>query len=261
MNNQLQVFSYEGNDVRTVQRGGETWWVLRDVCDVLSLTTPARVAERLEEDEVSLTHIIDALGRKQETTIVSESGLYNVILRSDKPEAKNFKRWVTHEVLPTIRRHGAYLTPAKLEEMMNDPDAWIKVLTALKEERAAKEQLQLQAAADKPKVVFADAVSVSDGTILIGELAKILKGNGIEIGQNRLFEKLRRDGYLIKRQGTDYNAPTQRAMELGLFRVKETAITHSDGHVTISKTTKVTGKGQQYFINLFLGKEVSKNDD
>ena len=261
MNNQLQVFSYEGNDVRTVQRGDETWWVLRDVCDVLSLTTPARVAERLEEDEVSLTHIIDALGRKQETTIVSESGLYNVILRSDKPEAKNFKRWVTHEVLPTIRRHGAYLTPAKLEEMMNDPDAWIKVLTALKEERAAKEQLQLQAAADKPKVVFADAVSVSDGTILIGELAKILKGNGIEIGQNRLFEKLRRDGYLIKRQGTDYNAPTQRAMELGLFRVKETAITHSDGHVTISKTTKVTGKGQQYFINLFLGKEVSKNDD
>ena len=261
MNNQLQVFSYEGNDVRTVQRGGETWWVLRDVCDVLSLTTPARVAERLEEDEVSLTHIIDALGRKQETTIVSESGLYNVILRSDKPEAKNFKRWVTHEVLPTIRRHGAYLTPAKLEEMMNDPDAWIKVLTALKEERAAKEQLQLQAAVDKPKVVFADAVAVSDGTILIGELAKILKGNGIEIGQNRLFEKLRQDGYLIKRQGTDYNAPTQRAMELGLFRVKETAITHSDGHVTISKTTKVTGKGQQYFINLFLGKEVSKNDD
>ena len=261
MNNQLQVFSYEGNDVRTVQRGDETWWVLRDVCDVLSLTTPARVAERLEEDEVSLTHIIDALGRKQETTIVSESGLYNVILRSDKPEAKNFKRWVTHEVLPTIRRHGAYLTPAKLEEMMNDPDAWIKVLTALKEERAAKEQLQLQAAADKPKVVFADAVSVSDGTILIGELAKILKGNGIEIGQNRLFEKLRQDGYLIKRQGTDYNAPTQRAMELGLFRVKETAITHSDGHVTISKTTKVTGKGQQYFINLFLGKGANKNDD
>lgn len=261
MNNQLQVFSYEGNDVRTVQRGDETWWVLRDVCEVLSLTTPARVAERLEEDEVSLTHIIDALGRNQETTIVSESGLYNVILRSDKPEAKNFKRWVTHEVLPTIRRHGAYLTPAKLEEMMNDPDAWIKVLTALKEERAAKEQLQLQAAADKPKVVFADAVSVSDGTILIGELAKILKGNGIEIGQNRLFEKLRQDGYLIKRQGTDYNAPTQRAMELGLFRVKETAITHSDGHVTISKTTKVTGKGQQYFINLFLGKGVSKNDD
>lgn len=126
-------------------------------------------------------------------------------------------------------------------------------MTALKDERAAKEQLQVEAAGNKPKVVFADAVSVSDGTILIGELAKILKGNGIEIGQNRLFERLRQDGYLIKRNGTDYNTPTQRAMELGLFRVKETAITHSDGHVTISKTTKVTGKGQQYFINLFLG--------
>ena len=136
---------------------------------------------------------------------------------------------------------------------MNDPDAWIKLLTALKEERQEKERLKLQAAEDKPKVVFADAVSVSEGTILIGELAKILKGNGIDIGQNRLFERLRQEGFLIKRKGTDYNAPTQKAMELGLFRVKETAITHSDGHVTISKTTKVTGKGQQYFINYFLG--------
>jgi anti-repressor protein len=260
MNNELQVFSYEGNEVRTVQRGEETWWVLKDVCDVLELTSPHKVAERLDDDEKGRS-LIPTLGGNQELTVVSESGLYNVILRSDKPEAKTFKRWVTHEVLPSIRKHGAYLTPAKLEEMMNDPDAWIKILTALKEERVAKEQLQLQAAADKPKVVFADAVSVSDGTILIGELAKILKGNGIEIGQNRLFEKLRQDGYLIKRQGTDYNAPTQRAMELGLFRVKETAITHSDGHVTISKTTKVTGKGQQYFINLFLGTGVNGNDE
>jgi len=142
---------------------------------------------------------------------------------------------------------------------MNDPDSWIKLLTALKEERQEKERLQLQAAQDKPKVVFADAVSASDGTILIGELAKILKGNGIEIGQNRLFERLRQDGFLIKRKGTDYNAPTQKAMELGLFRVKETAITHSDGHVTISKTTKVTGKGQQYFVNYFLGGGVDRD--
>lgn len=261
MNNELQVFSYKGNEVRTVQRDGEPWWVLKDVCAILDLGSPHKVAERLDEDERNQIPLTDRLGRLQDTAVVSESGLYNVILRSDKPEAKKFKRWVTHEVLPAIRRHGAYLTPAKLEEMMNDPDAWIKVLTALKEERAAKERLQIQSEADKPKVVFADAVSVSDGTILIGELAKILKGNGIEIGQNRLFEKLRQDGYLIKRQGTDYNAPTQKAMELGLFRVKETAITHSDGHVTISKTTKVTGKGQQYFINLFLGKGVNGNDE
>lgn len=258
--NELQVFSYEGKEVRTIQRNGETWWVLKDVCGVLELSNARMIADRLDEDDVSLAYVTDSMGRRQQTNIVNESGLYNVILRSDKPEAKKFKRWVTHEVLPQIRRHGAYITTSKLEEIMNDPDSWIKLLTALKEERQEKERLQLQVAQDKPKVVFADAVSVSDGTILIGELAKILKGNGIEIGQNRLFEKLRRDGYLIKRKGTDYNAPTQRAMDLGLFRVKETAITHSDGHVTISKTTKVTGKGQQYFINLFLGKGVNENE-
>ena len=253
MVNELQVFSYEGNEVRTVQQGSETWWVLRDVCDILEIGNSGNVAARLDEDEKGI-HTVDTLGGKQELTIISESGLYSTILLSRKPEAKKFKRWITHEVLPAIHKHGAYVTSAKLEEMISDPAAWIKLLSALKDERDAKERLQLEAAQNEPKVVFANAVSVSSGTILIGELAKILKGNGIEIGQNRLFEKLRQEGYLIKRQGTDYNAPTQRAMELGLFRVKETAITHSDGHVTISKTTKVTGKGQQYFINLFLGR-------
>lgn len=257
--NELQVFSYEGKEIRTIQRNGETWWVLKDVCGVLGLSNARMIADRLDEDDVSLAYITDSMGRRQQTNIVNESGLYNVILRSDKPEAKKFKRWVTHEVLPQIRRHGAYITTSKIEEIMNDPDSWIKLLTALKEERQEKAQLQLQAAQDKPKVVFADAVSASDGTILIGELAKILKGNGIEIGQNRLFERLRQDGFLIKRKGTDYNAPTQKAMELGLFKVKETAITHSDGHVTISKTTKVTGKGQQYFVNYFLGGGVDRD--
>ena len=262
MINELQVFSYEGSEIRTVQISGEPWWVLKDICDVLELSNPSVIADRLDEDEKAKVEPKQYLGSRsnEPATVISESGLYNVILLSRKPEAKKFKRWVTHEVLPTIRKHGAYVTPAKLEELMNDPDSWIKVLTALKEERAAKERLQLEATENKPKVIFADAVSVSEGTILIGELAKILKGNGIEIGQNRLFEKLRQDGYLIKRKGTDYNAPTQRAMDLGLFRVKETAITHSDGHVTISKTTKVTGKGQQYFINLFLGKGVNDNE-
>ena len=255
----LQVFSYEGNEVRTVQKGSEILWVLKDVCGILGIEKYRDAATRLDDDEREPV-LVDTLGGRQEMIAVTESGLYSIILLSRKPEAKKFKRWVTHEVLPTIRKHGAYVTPAKLEELMNDPDSWIKVLTALKEERAAKERLQLEATENKPKVIFADAVSVSEGTILIGELAKILKGNGIEIGQNRLFEKLRRDGYLIKRKGTDYNAPTQRAMDLGLFRVKETAITHSDGHVTISKTTKVTGKGQQYFINLFLGKGVNDNE-
>ncbi|MGS0763396.1 phage antirepressor [Syntrophomonas curvata] len=257
--NELQVFSYEGKEIRTIQRNGETWWVLKDVCGVLGLSNARMIADRLDEDDVSLAYVTDSMGRQQQTNIVNESGLYNVILRSDKPEAKKFKRWVTHEVLPQIRRHGAYITTSKLEEIINDPDSWIRLLTALKKERQEKERLQVQTAQDKPKVVFADAVSASDGTILIGELAKILKGNGIEIGQNRLFERLRQDGFLIKRKGTDYNAPTQKAMELGLFKVKETAITHSDGHVTISKTTKVTGKGQQYFVNYFLGGGVDRD--
>jgi len=163
--NKLQVFSYEGKEVRTIQRNGETWWVLKDVCGVLELSNARMIADRLDEDDVSLAYVTDSLGRQQQTNIVNESGLYNVILRSDKPEAKKFKRWVTHEVLPQIRRHGAYITTSKLEEIMNDPDSWIKLLTALKEERQEKERLQLQAAQDKPKVVFADAVSVSDGTI------------------------------------------------------------------------------------------------
>jgi anti-repressor protein len=258
MINELQVFSYEGSEIRTVQLGGEPWWVLKDICDALQLSNPSVIADRLDDDEKAKVEPKQYLGSRsnEPATVISESGLYNVILLSRKPEAKKFKRWITHEVLPTIRKHGAYVTSDKLEEIISDPDAWIKVLTALKDERAAKERLQLEVVKNEPKVLFADAVSVSNGTILIGELAKILKGNGIEIGQNRLFEKLRQDGYLIKRQGTDYNAPTQRAMELGLFRVKETAITHSDGHVTISKTTKVTGNGQQYFINLFLGRSV-----
>ena len=256
MINELQVFSYEGSEIRTVQLGGEPWWVLKDICDALQLSNPSVIADRLDDDEKTKVEPKQYLGSRsnEPATVISESGLYNVILLSRKPEAKKFKRWITHEVLPTIRKHGAYVTSDKLEEIISDPDAWIKVLTALKDERTAKERLQLEAERNQPKVVFADAVSVSSGTILIGELAKILKGNGIEIGQNRLFEKLRQDGYLIKRQGTDYNAPTQRAMEMGLFRVKETAITHADGHVTISKTTKVTGKGQQYFINLLLGR-------
>jgi anti-repressor protein len=213
------------------------------------------VAERLDRDEVSLTHFVDSRGRNQETLIVNESGLYKVIFRSDKPSAKPFTRWVTHEVLPQIRKHGAYVTSSKIDEILNDPEAWIKLLTTVKEERSAKERLQIQVEHDKPKIIFADAVSVSESCVLIGHLAKILRGNGIEIGQNRLFERLRQHGFLAKRTGSEYNTPTQRSMELGLFKIQETAITHSDGRITTSKTAKVTGKGQQYLVNYFLNED------
>lgn len=249
--NELQIFNYQTYDVRTVQKNGGPWFVLKDVCQVLGLSTPARVAERLDQDEVSLTHITDSMGRQQETTIINESGLYNVILRSDKPEAKPFRKWVTSEVLPSIRRHGVYATAETAEQLMNDPDFMIKTFTALKNEREQRQALEAQANANRPKVLFADAVSASHSSILVGELAKLLRQNGVEIGQNRLFQWLRDNSFLIKRNGTDFNMPTQTSMERGLFEIKETAIQTPFG-VKVNKTVKVTGKGQQYFINRFL---------
>ena len=247
----IQIFNYNSVEVRTIQNDGEPWFVLRDVCNVLGLGTPARVAERLDTDEVSQTHITDSMGRQQETTIINESGLYNVILRSDKPEAKPFRKWVTSEVLPTIRRHGMYATPDTVEKMLADPDTTIKLLETIKQERAARMALEAKAEADKPKVLFADAVSASHSSILVGDLAKLLRQNGVEIGQNRLFRFLREKGYLCS-HGERYNLPTQRSMDRGWFQVKETTINQPDGSIRITRTVKVTGKGQQYFINLFL---------
>ena len=247
----IRIFNYNSVEVRTIQKDGEPWFVLRDVCNVLGLGTPARVAERLDPDEVSQTHITDSMGRQQEMTIINESGLYNVILRSDKPEAKPFRKWVTSEVLPTIRRHGMYATPDTVEKMLADPDTTIKLLETIKQERAARMALEAKAEADKPKVLFADAVSASHSSILVGDLAKLLRQNGVEIGQNRLFRFLREKGYLCS-HGERYNLPTQRSMDRGWFQVKETTINQPDGSIRITRTVKVTGKGQQYFINLFL---------
>lgn len=250
--NEIQIFNYQDKQVRTVEKDGEPWWVLKDVCEVLEISHIKDTADRLEKDEVGQTEVIDSLGRKQKTTIINESGLYNVILRSDKPQAKPFRKWVTSEVLPAIRKHGGYLTPEKVEEALLNPDTIIRLATDLKAEREKRLRLEEQAQKDKPKVLFADAVATAKTSILIGELAKLLKQNGVDMGQNRLFEWMRRNGYLIQRKGTDYNMPTQRAMEAGLFEIKETSITHADGHMSVSKTPKVTGKGQQYFINRFL---------
>ena len=247
----IRIFNYNSVEVRTIQNDGEPWFVLRDVCNVLGLGTPARVAERLDTDEVSQTHITDSMGRQQEMTIINESGLYNVILRSDKPEAKPFRKWVTSEVLPTIRRHGLYATPDTVEKMLADPDTTIKLLETIKQERAARMALEAKAEADKPKVLFADAVSASHTSILVGDLAKLLRQNGVEIGQNRLFRFLREKGYLCS-HGERYNLPTQRSMDRGWFQVKETTINQPDGSIRITRTVKITGKGQQYFINLFL---------
>lgn len=249
MDNNLQTWNYENSEIRTVEKDGEPWWVLADVCKVLELTTPSRVAERLEKDEVSQTHTIDRIGRTQKSTIINESGLYAVILRSDKPQAKPFRKWVTNEVLPSIRKHGAYMTDQTLEQALTSPDFLIQLATQLKEEKEQRKQLEVKVEQDRPKVLFAESVSASKTSILVGELAKILKQNGVDTGQTRLFAWMCENGYLIKRRGNDYNMPTQRAMEMKLFEVKETSVTHSDGHISVNKTPKVTGKGQVYFVN------------
>lgn len=254
MSTDILPFQFESHEVRALTINGEPWFVLGDLANVLEIREVSRLASRISDDLRQTHPIPDRMGRTQNTTIVNEAGMYEVVLRSDKPEAVAFRRWLTTEVLPAIRKHGGYLTPEKVEEALLNPDTIIKLATELKTERAKRAELELQARADKPKVIFADAVSASHGTILVGELAKIMRGNGIEIGQQRLFQWMRENGYLIRRKGSDWNMPTQYAMERGWFEIKETAITHSDGHVTISKTPKVTGKGQQFFINLFLSK-------
>lgn len=250
--NQLQVFNNtEFGQVRTMMISGSPWFVAKDVCECLGITKHRDAVSRLDGDERGSVEV-DTLGGTQQMAAVNEYGLYNLVLSSRKPSAKAFKRWITHEVIPAIRKHGAYMTGETLEQALTSPDFLIRLATELKTEQEARRLAEAQIEANKPKVLFADSVAASHGSILVGELAKLLNQNGIDIGQNRLFNWLRENGYLICRKGTDYNMPTQRSMEMQLFSIKETAITHSDGHVSISKTVKVTGKGQLYFVNKFL---------
>lgn len=247
--NELKIFeNAEFGQVRTVTIDDEPWFVGRDVAEALGYAEPrSAVSKKVDEADRGVAEMETPSG-KQKMTTINESGLYALIFGSKLESAKRFKHWVTSEVLPAIRKHGVYA----VDELLNNPDIAIKAFTALKEEREKNKALQADNARMKPKEIFADAVATSKQSILIGELAKILKQNGYETGEKRLFTYLRDNGYLIRRKGTDYNAPTQRSMEMGLFEVKETAVTHSDGHTTINKTTKITGKGQQYFINKFL---------
>lgn len=253
MANEIQVFNFNGSETRVVEVNGQPWWVTKDVCEILGLDV-ASGARGLDDDEKGL-HIMQTHGGDQQVSIISEAGLYSLILRSRKPEAKAFKRWVTHEVLPSIRKHGLYAAPATVDDILGNPDAFIRILQQIKEERAKNAELSAEREKNAPKVLFADSVAASHTDILIGDLAKLLRQNGVEIGQKRLFDWLRENGWLMKQKGTSWNMPTQRAMEMGLFRVKETTINKPDGSVQISKTTKVTGKGQIFFVNKFLEAE------
>lgn len=250
--NELKNFSFEGRQIRALTIEGEPYFVGKDVAEVLGYSNSRKaIADHVDSEDKGVTKCY-TLGGTQQTTIINESGLYSLILSSKLPDAKKFKHWVTSEVLPTIRKHGAYMTDQKAASIVTDKGSLADLLQQAAEQLKRKD---IQIEQMKPKALFADAVSTSDTPILVGELAKILHQNGVSMGQNRMFRWLRDNGYLISKKGTSYNMPTQRAMELGLFKIKENAITHSDGHVTITKTPKVTGKGQVYFVNKFVGEE------
>lgn len=259
MNNEIQRFDFRGASLRTLtDEEGEPWFIAKDVCDILGMSNPSMAVIALDKDEVAQIDPKDYLGSEnrsnQAVNIVSEPGLYKLIMRSRKPEAKEFQRWVTHDVLPQIRRTGGYIPTSESD---SDEDIMARaVLVAQKTIKQKNQQIaeqQTRIVELEPKARFADAVAASDGTCLVGELAKMLRQNGMDIGQNRLFRLLQADGYLGK-SGSNRNVPTQRAMDLGLFRIKETTVTHADGHTTVSRTPKVTGKGQRYFIDRYWGR-------
>lgn len=251
--NSLKVFENpEFGNIRVLTIKNEPYFVGKDVASVLGYKDTSDALKKHVDSDDKLTRRFADSGQNREMYIINESGLYSLILSSKLPTAKKFKRWVTSEVLPAIRKHGAYLTEQKVEEILTNPDTIIKLATRLKEEREARKQAEALNEANRPKVIFAEAVSASHSSILIGDLAKILRGNGVNIGQRRLFQWMRDHGYLIKQKGASYNMPTQRAMDMGLFRVKEGTYINGSGANIVTKTTKVTGRGQQFFINKFL---------
>ena len=249
MNNEIQKFDFKGAALRTLtDEAGEPWFVLKDCMSILDLGNPTETVKMFDKDEFSTTEVIDSIGRRQQTYIISEPGLYRLVMKSRKPEAKEFQRWVTHEVLPSIRKHGGYM--AGQERMTPEQMA----LASMRWLQSKVDEQAKQLKAQEGKVLFANAVETARTSILVGDFAKILKSNGIDIGPRRLFAWFREHGWLIKAKGSSWNMPTQKAMDLHLFEVKETTISHSDGHTTINKTPKMTGKGQTYFAKLFLAK-------
>ena len=249
---ELQTFNFEELPVRTLTVNEKPFFVGKDVAEILGYSNTRDSLYRHVDGEDKDVVKLDTLGGKQSQTIINESGLYSLIFSSKLESAKRFKRWVTSEVLPAIRKHGLYATDNVIKNTLNNPDYIINILTEYKKEKEHNLVLEQQVKENKPKVLFADSVAGSDNSILVGELAKLLKQNGIDVGQNRLFKWLRNNGYLIKKSGESYNLPTQKSMDLEILDIKKRVINNPDGSSKITRTPKVTGKGQQYFINKFL---------
>ena len=244
--NQIKIFENpEFGKVRTVEIDGKPYLAGKDVAEALGYANPQKaIRDHTDIEDRTVNESFTVNGTK--AILINESGLYSLILSSKLESAKRFKHWVTSEVLPSIHKSGGYIAG---QEQMSDSELMAKaLLVAQKQIEDRNAQIERM----KPKEIFADAVSASQTTILIGELAKLIRQNGVDIGQNRLFSWLRENGYLVKRKGTDYNQPTQKSADLGILTTKETIIAHSNGSTEIKKTVKVTGKGQQYFINKFL---------
>lgn len=246
--NNLQLFEFENQKVRTLKIDDEPYFVGKDVANILGYSNPNKaLRDHIDAEDKRGERIVTPSGN-QVTIVINESGLYSLILSSKMPNAKRFKHWVTSEVLPAIRKHGAYMTDEKAFDVVNNKDGLASLLQQAADQLRQKD---IQIEEMKPKALFADAITASETSILVGEMAKILKNGGVNTGQNRFFKWLRENGYLIKRKGTDYNMPTQKSMNLKLFEIKERTIV--DGNSTrIVKTPKITGIGQQYFTNLFL---------
>lgn len=251
---ELRVLNFGG--VECYEKDGVAFLKLETVARGLGFTQIAKSGNEVVRWE-RVRKYLEELGIPTcgDDDFIPENIFYRLAMKAKNEAAEKFQTKVADEIIPSIRRHGAYMTEQTLEKALESPDFLIQLATKLKEEQEKNKKLEADNERMKPKEIFADAVSVSDTSILIGELAKILKQNGIEMGQNRLFEWMRKNGYLISRKGTDYNMPMQKSMEMGLFEIKERTINNPDGSVRITKTVLVTGKGQQYFINRFLGKE------
>lgn len=252
--NTPQIFNFEKNEVRTFLENEIPYFVANDVAKTLGYKNPSDATNKHCKNATK-TWGSDSLGRRQTFKVIPESDVYRLIIKSNLPSAEKFEAWVMEEVLPTIRKHGAYLTDEKAYDITHNPNSLADILQQASEQLRQKDLVIEEM---KPKALFADAVSTSQTTILVGELAKLLKQNGVDIGATRLFKWLRDNQFLINRRGSDWNMPTQKSMNMKLFQIKETNIQHSDGHVSISKTAKVTGKGQQYFINKFLNMKLNE---
>ena len=252
--NELEIFTFNSNEVKTTLINNEPYFNLKDICDILEIKNISDCKGRLNKKGVVTADTLTN-GGIQKSNFINESNLYKVIFQSRKPQAEAFTDWVTSEVLPSIRKHGAYATSETIESIISNPDNGIKLLQALKAEQDKNKALEVENTELKPKALFADAVAGSNTSILIRELAKIIKGKGVNIGEHKLFGWLREHGYLIRKYGCDYNTPTQKSMELGVMELKKTAVNKPDGTVITRTTPLITGKGQVYFVNKFCGKE------